>query len=283
MSKIARELVTVVLTGDGGDEVLGGYPVHQSEKLASMWQQLPKPIRGAASTVSEAVLAVAIAAGVRRARRARSLLDGANEDFISRLERKQIGFSAAQRGALIGGNTRVRPAREFITEALAGCEAQDGIGLLNFWLHTVALPERYLCKVDRSSMAHSLEARVPFLDPRLVELMAGVSPAVKMPGVTRKAVLRDTIGRQLPEPLLKASKRGFDPPLAAWLERGETDWSAILRPLEQAGLFVSAALADAGRSTGEGRPPMGLWALSMLAVQLASPSRSGPAPHGAPA
>ena len=130
-------------------------------------------------------------------------------------------------------------------------------------------------------MAHSLEARVPFLDPRLVELMAGVSPAVKMPGLTRKAVLRDTIGRQLPEPLLKASKRGFDPPLAAWLERGETDWSAILRPLEQAGLFVSAALADAGRSTREGRPPMGLWALSMLAVQLASPPRSGPAPHGA--
>ena len=280
VSKIARELVTVVLTGDGGDEVLGGYPVHQSEKLASMWQQLPKPIRGVASTVSEAVLAVAMAAGVRRARRARRLLDGANEDFISRLERKQIGFSAPQRRALIGGNTRVRPAREFIAEALAGCEAQDGIGLLNFWLHTVALPERYLCKVDRSSMAHSLEARVPFLDPRLVELMAGVSPAVKMPGVTRKAVLRDTIGRQLPEPLLKASKRGFDPPLAAWVGRGETDWSAILRPLEQAGMFVSAALADAGRSMPDGRPPMGLWALSMLAVQLASPPRIGPAPHG---
>ena len=55
VSKIARELVTVVLTGDGGDEVLGGYPVHQSEKLASMWQQLPKPIRGATSTVSESL------------------------------------------------------------------------------------------------------------------------------------------------------------------------------------------------------------------------------------
>ena len=219
VSKIARELVTVVLTGDGGDEVLGGYPVHQSEKLASMWQQLPSRFAGRRaryprlSLLSRLPPAFVVRAG------ARSLLDGANEDFISRLERKQIGFSAAQRRALIGGNPRVRPAREFITEALAGCEAQDGIGLLNFWLHTVALPERYLCKVDRSSMAHSLEARVPFLDPRLVELMAGVSPAVKMPGVTRKAVLRDTIGRQLPEPLLKASKRGFDPPLARWLER----------------------------------------------------------------
>jgi asparagine synthase (glutamine-hydrolysing) len=197
---------------------------------------------------------------------------GANEDFVTRLERKQIGFSAAQRHALIGGNTRVRPAREFITEALKDCAANDGVGLLNFWLHTVALPERYLCKVDRSSMAHSLEARVPFLDPRLVELMAGVSARVKMPAFTRKAVLRDTIGRELPRALLKASKRGFDPPLAAWIERGETDWSAILRPLRQAGLFVSTALAEAGRVSSGGRPPMGLWGLSMLAVQLSQPS-----------
>jgi asparagine synthase (glutamine-hydrolysing) len=283
VSKIARELVTVVLTGDGGDEVLGGYPVHQSEKLVSIWQRLPAPLRGSLSGVAKAALAVAAPAGIHGAQRARGLLDAANEDFVARLERKQIGFPAAQRRALIGGNPRVRPARDFIVEALAGCAARDGIGLLNFWLHTVALPERYLCKVDRSSMAHSLEARVPFLDPRLVELMAGVSAAVKMPGMTRKAVLRDTIGRELPRPLLEAGKRGFDPPLAAWLAQGGTDWPAILRPLEQAGLFVSAALTDAGRAAPGGRPPMGLWALSMLAVQLTAPQRLDPAPQGVPA
>jgi asparagine synthase (glutamine-hydrolysing) len=283
VSRIARELVTVVLTGDGGDEVLGGYPVHQSEKLASFWQRLAPPIRVPLGKVSMAALDVASAAGIRGAQRARRVLDGAEGDFVSRLERKQIGFSAAQRTALLGGNARVRPAREFIAEALASCQARDGIGLLNFWLHTVALPERYLCKVDRSSMAHSLEARVPFLDPRLVELMAGVSAAVKMPKFTRKAVLRETLGRELPPALLTAAKRGFDPPLAAWVERGGTDWPAILRPLEQAGLFVSAALSEAGRAAPGGRPPMGLWALSMLAVQLAAPPRAAAAPQGAPA
>jgi asparagine synthase (glutamine-hydrolysing) len=272
VSKIARALVTVVLTGDGGDEVLGGYPVHQSEKLVSMWQGLAGPVRASLGMISSVALSAGAAVGVHAARRARRVLDGANQDFISRLEGKQIGFSVAERRALLGDNPRVRPAREFITEALAGCRASDGLGLLNYWLHTVALPERYLCKVDRSSMAHSLEARVPFLDPRLVELMAAVGPSVKMPGFTRKAVLRDTIGRQLPEPLLKASKRGFDPPLGAWLDGGGSDWSAFLRPLEGSGLFVSAALSAAGRVTRTGRPPMGLWALSMLAVQMGTPS-----------
>jgi asparagine synthase (glutamine-hydrolysing) len=278
VSKIARALVTVVLTGDGGDEVLGGYPVHQSEKLVSMWQGLPGPVRGSLGMLSKVALSAGAAVGVRAARRARRVLDGANQDFISRLEGKQIGFSAAERRALLGDNPRVRPAREFITEALAGCRASDGLGLLNYWLHTVALPERYLCKVDRSSMAHSLEARVPFLDPRLVELMAAVGPGVKMPGFTRKAVLRDTVGRQLPEPLLKASKRGFDPPLGAWLDGGGSDWSAFLRPLERSGLFVSAALSAAGRVTRAGRPPMGLWALSMLAVQMDTPAGTAVSP-----
>jgi asparagine synthase (glutamine-hydrolysing) len=268
VSKIARELVTVVLTGDGGDEVLGGYPIHQSEKFVGLWQTVPSPGRAALGAVSRALLAVASAGGVRAARRGQRVIAAANTDFVTRLESKQIGFSAAERRALLGGNPRVRPAREFIEEALAPCRGRDALALLNYWLHTVALPERYLCKVDRASMAHSLEARVPFLDPRLVELMAGVGAAVKMPGFVRKAVLRDTLGRQLPQPLLRARKRGFDPPLSSWLDGGAADWSAFVRPLESSGLFVTSALAATARVPRGGREPMGLWALSMLAVQL---------------
>ena len=121
VSKIARELVTVVLTGDGGDEVLGGYPVHQSEKLASMWQQLPTPIRGAASTVSEAVLAVAIAAGVRRcAQSAQSA------------RRRQRGFHLAPRAQtdwVLGGAKARAHRRQHPGAACAGIHHRSAGGL----------------------------------------------------------------------------------------------------------------------------------------------------------
>jgi len=86
---------------------------------------------------------------------------------------------------------------------------------------TVSLPDDMLTKVDRMTMAASLEARVPFLDYRLVELMTGVHKDVKLPGLERKAVLRRTVGRRLPAPLLRASKRGFVVPLRAWFRGGD--------------------------------------------------------------
>jgi hypothetical protein len=198
------------------------------------------------------------------------VLESAEQDFVSRLLGKQVGFTAAERKRLLGDNSRVRPAREFIDEALAPARARDGLGLLNYWLHTVALPERYLCKVDRCSMAHSLESRVPFLDPRLVELLAEVSPAVKMRGLTRKSILRATIGRKLPGPLLKARKRGFDPPTDVWRAMDSGDWSDLRRPLEASGMFASGGLAALEESASTSLPPMGVWALSMLAAQLSS-------------
>jgi asparagine synthetase B (glutamine-hydrolysing) len=114
-----------------------------------------------------------------------------------------------------------------------------------------------------------LESRVPFLDTRLVELLAEVSPAVKMRGLTRKSILRGTIGRQLPRPLLSASKRGFNPPMSVLAKDSEDGWSEVLRPLQRSGLFASGALAGFGATTpSSSRPPTGVWALSMLAAQL---------------
>src|SRR3974377_95533 len=82
----------------------------------------------------------------------------------------------------------------------------------------VSLPDDMLTKVDRMSMAHSLETRVPFLDHRLVEFMATVHRDVKMEGYTRKSVLRNTIGKRLPPALLRAPKRGFSLPLREWFK-----------------------------------------------------------------
>ncbi|HUO67123.1 MAG TPA: asparagine synthase-related protein, partial [Gammaproteobacteria bacterium] len=140
----------------------------------------------------------------------------------------------------------------------------------NFWLHRVELPERYLCKVDRCSMANSLEARVPFLDHRIVELLSNVSSSVKMPGFTRKAVLRRTIGKRLPEPLLSAPKRGFDPPMRDWVNGDAREfWSAAADRLRGSGLFSRDGVKWVAQSAPEPSPStMGRWLISMLSVQL---------------
>lgn len=269
VSGVARRMVSVVLTGDGGDEVLGGYPIHQSEKLAALWAGLWPPVREPLGVFARSALSAAARIGVAPARRAHRVFVSAERDFTSRLESKQIGFSSAVRASLIRNSRRVRPAREFIEEALAPSRARDGLGRLNYWLHTVALPERYLCKVDRCSMAHSLEARVPFLDIRLVELMAGVSPRIKMPGLARKAVLRKTLGRRLPPQLLAAGKRGFEAPLDEWLAQDSAaDWSEMLQPLDSTGLLDSNTVADLGRPAVAHRCPTGVWVLAMLAAQV---------------
>jgi len=96
-----------------------------------------------------------------------------------------------------------------------------------------------LTKVDRMTMAWSLEARVPFLDHRLVELMSVVHKDVKLPGLTRKAVLRQTIGRKLPRALLAAGKRGFTPPLRTWFRQGDLADGGVKRTVAMAGLSGS--------------------------------------------
>ena len=119
-------------------------------------------------------------------------------------------------------------------------------------------------------MANSLEARVPFLDHRIVELLSNVSSSVKMPGFTRKEVLRRTIGKRLPPPLLTAPKRGFDPPMLDWANGGEGDfWSAAADNLRGSGLFSRDGVAWVARSAREpNQSMMGRWLLSMLSVQL---------------
>jgi asparagine synthase (glutamine-hydrolysing) len=83
------------------------------------------------------------------------------------------------------------------------------------------LPNDYLVKVDRMSMSNSLETRTPFLDFRLVELMTLVDKSIKMKGFERKSVLRNTVGKTLPNEILNAPKKGFGVPLREWFKSNE--------------------------------------------------------------
>ena len=191
-----------------------------------------------------------------------------------------VSSTAALRASLLRGGQSIRPAREFIEEAMRDCPARDNFHRLNWLDLTMTLPSQMLTKVDRTSMAHSLEVRVPFLDHRLVELMAPVSAQVKLPGYRRKHVLLRAMGRKLPPEVRRAPKRGFNVPVREWF-REEASLSLLSRHFAAAGLdeFLDRrALQGVLDTHRRGRDDHGalIWILLQLATWC---ERSGGVPQ----
>jgi asparagine synthase (glutamine-hydrolysing) len=218
---VARERVTVALSGDGGDEVLAGYTRYQGEKFSAAWAGFPGLLRR--QLVPGCVNAArSLTRGRLRDRldRTSRVLEAANLSFVERVSRKQSWSSPALRERMWHApNSNLRPAREFVEEAMRDCPARDNFHRLNWFDLKMMLPSEMLTKVDRTSMAQSLEVRVPFLDHRLVEMMAPVSTQVKLPGYRRKHVLRRAMASRLPSEVLRAPKRGFNVPVREWFRQ----------------------------------------------------------------
>ena len=107
---------------------------------------------------------------------------------------------------------------EYLTDFMNSCSYRDNFYKLMYFNFKHDLPNDYLVKVDRMSMAHSLETRLPFLDFRLIEYMVRVDKDIKLQGWERKSILRKTIGKNLPPSILSAPKRGFVVPMREWFQ-----------------------------------------------------------------
>jgi len=222
VSAQARRSVKMVLTGDGGDEAMSGYNAYQTEKLLPLYQRLPRAVRALPPRVLG--LAARRTRGATRFRLARlqRLAASSAASFDERLLKKsmRVGLDVV-RAVCPAEPGEFLPVDEYLRDRLAACPYTDGFYRMMYFNLEVSLPEDMLTKVDRMSMAHSLEVRVPFLDHRLVEFLCGVHKDLKMRRLQRKSVLRDTVGKKLPRELLHAGKRGFGVPLYAWFEQGD--------------------------------------------------------------
>ena len=137
----------------------------------------------------------------------------------------------------------------------------------------VSLPEDMLTKVDRMSMAHSLEARVPFLDHRLVELTYQVDKSIKLPWLKRKNLLKRTIGRYLPESLLKAPKSSFMVPLREWFK--QDDFNERLESLRKCDFGLDrSVIGEITEANRNGRNDYGdfIWRLFVLKHWVETPA-----------
>jgi asparagine synthase (glutamine-hydrolysing) len=216
VSRFAGEKVRMVLTGDGGDEVLSGYLSYKGIKLTSLYRSLPEPVMKLVPGLIN-LFSRPLRGRVRfRFDKVSRAAEMAGLDFNHRMARKLPTADLAVIKELLQGYSDRVTLEDYISELMSKCHYNDEFYRLMYFNYYHSLPNDYLVKVDRMSMAWSLEARVPFLDHRLIEFMAGVDKNVKMQGLERKSVLRNTIGKELPPALLKAGKKGFGIPLLDW-------------------------------------------------------------------
>lgn len=217
LSKFTRQFVTVALSGDGGDELFGGYPRYRGMLWADSLARCPLPLRH----LAQAWAGASEPTTARNYRRwLRELLEGAEltpaaryarwMSYVDTIERDQL-FSSDIRQALVG--KRIDPVTESYTHPSQGGDSERAVYAD---LHGY-LPENVLRYADRMSMAHSLEVRVPFTDHVLVEALAAVPATHHISRLASKRLLRRIMKGKLPEEVIRRKKLGLNPPMGTWL------------------------------------------------------------------
>ena len=253
VSRFARRDVTVALTGDGGDELFAGYNRHIS--APAMWRairHIPLPLRAAASATLGRLPSSfwSAAASAMPGRTAPNLgaklhkalataghardFDDIYDDFLDEW--------AGERSPVLGGGEGLQRRPSDIPDATVATMLRDATGYL---------PDDILTKVDRASMAVSLETRVPFLDHRLAEVAARIPLSMKVRGGKGKHILRQALFARAPAALFNRPKAGFAVPVGQWIKGPLRDWAeGLLDPMRLAteGYFdptiVAARWAD---------------------------------------
>lgn len=261
VSQVARQQVKVVLSGDAGDELFGGYTTYPRLALAAPLLHLPTWIRRLAAGLLQAV-------GRGRLCRHSGLLKQFEAwAFFLYLSERTVAKQPDAARIFPGAGDHLLRESSFAT----AFRAAQGRGLVQSALYADTksyLVDDNLAKVDRASMSVSLEARVPFLDVHVVEFALGLSAGTKLGPwrQDRKRLLRRLLARYLPRPLFERPKRGFSLPLAHWL-RGELRW-LVEEYLEQGrlrreGLFDAECVSGLVREhlSGQRDREAVLWAL----------------------
>lgn len=220
LCKFARESVTVCLSGDGGDEVLGGYTTYIADKLNKTLGWLPSPFFKFAHRAVAALVRPSFAK-VSFDYKLRHFLRGAGPDSVKAHYSWREVCNESQRRQLLSpeawtalnGHT---PLDTFYrhSEKVSSCHYLDQSMYTDIktWL-----VDDILVKIDRGSMAHSLEARAPFLDHRLVEFAASLPVNLKIRGFEKKYILRQSQVPYLPRTTIARRKEGFNAPISHWL------------------------------------------------------------------
>jgi asparagine synthase (glutamine-hydrolysing) len=268
----ARRSVTVALSGLGGDELGAGYQRYLGMQLAEHYRKLPRTLReGALQRLVEAMPEPA--AGVRVVDQIKRFVRHAALPWIERFHAFSSPMDRDSRATLYSPALRARVELDSALELMRRLAVeQSGADPVNRMLCIDLqsyLVDDLLAVADRTSMAVSLEVRVPYLDHSLVEFMATVPGSLKIRGVRKKHFLRAAFRDDLPKEVLRRKKAGFSLPVARWLRedlRGMLEDTLSVSRMNRDGLFDPAVVSDLKREHYTRRRDRSstLWALLMF-------------------
>lgn len=255
IAREARQHVKVVLTGEGSDELFGGYPRYRWIALANKAARIPAPMRSAMRGLIRA-------AAPARGRHADLLLHPGSH-LARRLDWVGI-LTPGQVDQLTGSSGTASLTLGRLAE-IAGRYRAEGVEADMLLDARMWLVEDVLTKADRMTMAHSLEGRAPYLDQRVVEFATALPTAIRL-GREGKPLLRAALRGILPDAVLQRRKQAFRVPVDSWLQSVLHDHLSELlldRDAVAAGLFERAEL-ERLLTDGDGVAGRGLWALGAL-------------------
>ena len=218
LSRFTREHVTVALGGDGGDELLMGYPTFLAHRLAGVYQKHFRGLGLGALTAAAGLLPASFGDYTFEYKLKR-FLSGLSEPLPIRQEMWLAAYSPDEIGQLFSDGAMPKDALLSGTMAhynrVAG-ESNDNQAIYLYLKQY--LQDEILVKVDRASMASSLEVRAPFLDYTLVDFISSLPSKYKLHNLTPKFILKKLMAGKLPAEIINRKKKGFGVPLAMWLK-----------------------------------------------------------------
>ena len=238
LSKFAREKVKVALGGDGGDELLMGYPNHQVQKIVYLLKVHGLKFKGNYAEILERLLPVSnknLTFSYKLKRYSHSFVfPGLYRDFLN------IGGYMKGIDNLFEFKIEPENLFGFAESFLGGYSNKNYLKKINLLFLKYYLEDDILFKVDRASMYNNLEVRAPFLDFKLADFVNSLPLNYKLHGIKTKYILKELMKDRLPENIVSRKKKGFGVPLTIWLKRDLKDYMLEIlnqRELDRFGLL----------------------------------------------
>ncbi len=252
ISKLARQHVKVVLSGEGGDELFAGYPKYVVDWMANYYHLLPAAIRDLVITP----LLDSLPYSMRKVKfAARSLSQPAPQRWMNWFGVFNGQLKEDLLSASIKASIDLDSSRAF-RRWLEKNPQRDNLSSMLYLDTKIWLPDNLLMKGDKMTMAASLEARVPLLDYKLIEYAASIPSNIKIKPFKAKYLFKQAFADFLPEPILTRKKMGFNVPIGTWFREGQRSLISQLLLSERArsrGFFNDAFVARLLRDHLEGR------------------------------